>query len=131
MDRDEHLLKLRPQLNLKIDTSLPEEQFQNQTLRPILKLQHELLLAVFRQHLADKNIAFESMSAFKQRVIIENAVKKDLPVRHTIMGCIIGLLTREEYTTFLQNRIAFGKRATNLIIQRITDELVKPKLENN
>ncbi len=130
MDRDGYLLELRPHLNLNSASSLAEEQFQNQTLRPILKVQHELLLAIFRQYLADKSIAFESMSAFKQRVIIEHAVKKDLPVRHTLMGCIMGLFTREEYTIYLENRIALGKRLTSLIIQRLTSELVKINQEN-
>ena len=33
------------------DDSKPEERFQNETLRPILKVQNDLLLAVFKNYL--------------------------------------------------------------------------------
>jgi hypothetical protein len=69
------------------------------------------------------------MSTFKQRLTIENAVKKDLPLRHTLLGCIIGHLTTEEYTIYLLNKIAFHKRITSLLIQRLSDSLVTPEKE--
>ena len=45
--RDEQkLLQLRPELQLPTLQSGVEEQFQNQTLRPILKMQHPLLASL-------------------------------------------------------------------------------------
>lgn len=129
MNRDSQLLKVRPQVETDTQGTLPEELFQNQTLRPLLKLQNEVLIAIFQSYLADKHISFEGMGAFKQRIAIENAIKKDLPVRHTLLGCIIGLLTKEEYEIFLANRVAYNKRLTSLIIQRLTSQLVKAEKE--
>lgn len=126
MQRDQHLLQLRPVLELNSAESLAEEKFTHITLRPILKLQHHLLMALFHHYLEEKAIPLLSMNAFKQRISIENAVKKDLPLRHTLMGCVIGHFTSEEYTVFLSNRIAFQKRLTALLIQRIADTLIKP-----
>ncbi|QHT71553.1 glyoxalase [Rhodocytophaga rosea] len=125
MSRDSQLLNVRPTLHIDSESALPEEQFQNQTLRPILKLQNDLLLVIFESFLAEKSIHFERLTAFQQRVSIENAIKKDLPVRHTLIGCIMGLLTKAEYETFLANRLAYNKRLTALIISRLTDQLVK------
>jgi hypothetical protein len=125
MSRDSQLLNVRPTLPLENKLALPEEQFQNQTLRPILNLQNDLLLAIFESYLTDKSILFERLTAFQQRITIENAIKKDLPVRHTLIGCVMGLLTKEEYESFLANRLAYNKRLTALIIGRLTDQLVK------
>lgn len=125
MNRDSHLLKVRPQIDADTQDTLPEELFQNQTLRPILKLQNELLVALFQSYLAEKHIPFDTLNAFKQRITIENAIKKDLPIRHTLLGCIMGLLTKTEYETFLANRLPYNKRLTALIIQRLNSQLVK------
>lgn len=126
MQRDHKLLQLRPILELPTENSQVEEQFATITLRPVLKLQHNLLVALFLHYLEEKSISLASMNAFKQRVTIENAIKRDLPLRHTLMGCIIGLFTEKEYTQLLSNRIAFQKRLTGLLIQHLTDTLIKP-----
>jgi hypothetical protein len=126
MQRDQQLLGLRPVLDLNSSNALADEQFANLTLRPVLKLQHKLLMALFQHYLEEKSIPFSSMNAFKQRIMIENAVKKDLPLRHTLMGCIIGHFTEEEYSRFLSSRMAFQKRLTGLLIQRLTDALITP-----
>ena len=42
MNRDQNVRSIRPELDLKNKNTLPIEKFQNETLRPILKLQHEL-----------------------------------------------------------------------------------------
>jgi hypothetical protein len=125
MSRDEKLLQLRPTIELDTDQSLPEQHFAAVTLRPVLKLQHHLLIALFNHYLVEKSINLSSMSAFKQRLAIENAIKRDLPLRHTLMGCIIGHFTGEEYDTYCLNRVAYHKRLTGLLIQRISDALIK------
>ena len=52
-DRPNDLLRIRPQISKTIDypNMGAEERFQNATLRPILKLQNPLLLAVFRNYI--------------------------------------------------------------------------------
>ena len=49
--RDEALLAIRPTIpQAKIsDNTSEEERFQNQTLRPILKLQHPIFIEIFKQ----------------------------------------------------------------------------------
>jgi hypothetical protein len=126
MHRDEKLLELRPLIKVETDISLPEETFANLTIRPILMLQHHLVVSLFNHYLEDKAIRFNTMSAFKQRLLIENAVKRDLPLRHTLMGCIIGHFTVEEYGTYFSNKLAFHKRLTSLLIQRLSDTFIKP-----
>ena len=105
--------------------TLPDELFQNLTLRPVIKLQHHLLLAIFGKYLEEKSIKFTAMGVFQQRLTIENAVKRDLPLRHMLIGCIVGCFTMEEYSMFLANRVSINKRITSLIIQKFTHDLIK------
>ena len=42
---DEKKISIRPELNLS--STIPDEDFQNRTLRPVLKLQHDLILLLF------------------------------------------------------------------------------------
>ena len=56
-----------------IDTS-PAEQFQNDVLRPIIKMQHELLMAYFKNYIAQKKINFNGLPTFKQIEFIESFI---------------------------------------------------------
>ena len=50
--RDDLLLQLRgATIGITNDINSDEENFQNQTLRPILKIQNDLLLAVFSNYI--------------------------------------------------------------------------------
>ena len=50
-DRPNDLLRIRPEIKktMEFASMSAEERFQNETLRPILKLQNPLFLAVFLQ----------------------------------------------------------------------------------
>ena len=53
---DEHKIQIRPIIpSAQVNTSQSdEENFQNAVLRPIIKLQHDLLMHHFEQHLRDR-----------------------------------------------------------------------------
>lgn len=53
----------------ELASSLPEEKFQNQTLRPILKWQNELLLEVFRNYASKQKVySFHSLQKKKKPI---------------------------------------------------------------
>ena len=57
--RDNQLLLLRPAITIDLDKqSLDIENFQNQTLRPILKFQNELILDLVLNHINKNEIVF-------------------------------------------------------------------------
>ena len=59
-DRPNDLLRIRPQIKKtqQFSTTSTEERFQNETLRPILKLQNPLLLAVFHNYIEKRKGVF-------------------------------------------------------------------------
>ena len=97
--KSELLLSLRPIIpNAKvIDGMRAEEKFQNITLRPIIKLQHDLFILVFRNYISKRKNVFYELSLTKQIDYIENAIHKDMKFRNSIKGMIIGHFTLEEY----------------------------------
>lgn len=106
----------------ELASSLPEEKFQNQTLRPILKWQNELLLEVFRNYASKQKGVFFSLSPEKKEAYIENVIQKDIKFRNTIKGIVIGLFSLEEFQDYIKNSSNLNKRMMNLVIERLKSQ---------
>ncbi|WP_432670870.1 glyoxalase [Flavobacterium sp. SM2513] len=122
--RDEFINQLRGTAfgKLTVDTS-DEEFFQNETLRPIMKLQNDLLVAVFQRYTVLSKVKFTEFSNEKKLDFIENTIKKDTKFRNTLKGIVIGFFTLEEYNRYRVNSSALGKRITNLLIERLQSQV--------
>ena len=104
--------------------SLSEEYFQNNTLRPILKLQNELLIEVFKNYSTKQKNTFFDLSPEKKEKYIENAIQKDLKFRNSLKGMIIGLFSVEEYQEYIKNSSNLNKRMMNLLIERLKSQVM-------
>lgn len=124
-DRHNDLLRIRPQIkkHQTFDTMSSEERFQNETLRPVLKLQNPLLIAAFVNYASKHKGVFFDITTDKQLAYIENAVYKDQKFRNALKGMIIGHFTVEEYNIYTQNSSQLNKRMMNLVITRLQDQL--------
>ncbi len=123
--RDTALLSLRPripsaQLN---DSMSSEESFQNKTLRPISKLQNDLLVAVFKNYVRKHKNVFYDLSIEKRLDYIENAIHKDMKFRNSLKGIIIGQFTIEEYALYTENSSALNKRMMNIVKERLKSNI--------
>ncbi|TAF68294.1 MAG: glyoxalase [Flavobacterium sp.] len=103
--------------------SSSEEAFQNQTLRPILKLQNDLFLASFENYITKNKKDFYSLSTEKKLLLIENSIQKDIKFRNALKGIVIGLFTLEEYQTYIQNSSNLNKRMMNMLIERLKSQI--------
>ncbi|MDG0967417.1 MAG: glyoxalase [Flavobacteriaceae bacterium] len=124
-DRHNDLLRIRPQIkkHQTFDSMSDEERFQNETLRPVLKLQNPLLLATFVNYATKHKGVFFDIPTDKQLAYIENAVHKDQKFRNALKGMIIGQFTLEEYNIYTQNSSQLNKRMMSLVITRLQDQL--------
>jgi hypothetical protein len=109
--------------------STTEELFQNEVLRPILKLQNDLFLAVFLNYLGKNIIAFKIHTQEKKMTIIENALQKDIKLKNILKGMIIGLFTTDEYTLYLKNSSSLNKRMMSMLAERLKSQV--KSLEND
>lgn len=131
-DRSINLNQIRPVITsaLIYDTMSNDERFQNVTLRPVIKLQNELLIEVFKNYVSKHKNVFYELSLSKQLDYIENAIHKDMKFRNSLKGMVIGQFTIEEYDIYIKNSSALNKRMMNLVKERIVDhiQLLVPKV---
>ena len=123
--RSEHLLSIRPVISsAKIyDSMSSDELFQNKTLRPIIKMQHDLFIAVFKNYIKKRKNVFYDLTLQKQLAYIDNAIHKDMKFRNSLKGMIIGQFTTEEYELYMENSSALNKRMMNIVKERLLDSI--------
>ncbi len=100
------------------------EQFQNQTLRPILKLQNDLLVVLFRDYITLRKGKYYDLSSTGKAQFIADSLKKDQKFKHLLLGSIVGLFTLPEYELYQEHRAEINRRVTTLLIQRLQDQLL-------
>ena len=103
--------------------SSEEEVFQNSTLRPILKLQNDLIIAVFQSYLNQNKIPFNDFSLDKKMKTIEVAILKDISFQNTLRGIVVGLFTVNEFSLYSNNTSGFNKRIRSMLIERLQSQL--------
>ena len=123
--RDSLLLCMRPEIpSAKINPNMSSDEcFQNQTLRPVAKLQNDLLLAVFRNYVAKHKNVFYGFSVEKKMDYITNALQKDIKFRNSLKGMVIGQFTSEEYAQYITNSSSLNKRMMSLVIESLQDNI--------
>lgn len=117
--RTEKITNLRPSLNIDNSLATPEEAFQNLTLRPILKFQHEVLVAVFDHYIILRKNTFSGLSKIDKSAYIAHTIKTDLKFKNRLLGLILGLFSVEEINFFYAHEAEMTRRLTALLIQRL------------
>lgn len=123
--RDQILIDIRPEIaSAKVlPGTSSEEAFQNITLRPVVKMQNDLLLLAFHNYISKHKNMFQSLSVEKKIEYIEKALQKDSKFRNSLKGMIIGQFTLEEFEVYMQNSSALTKRMINLVKERLIDQV--------
>ena len=119
--RDTYLKSLRPDIltkTIKTEMSM-DEYFQNTVLRPIIKFQNDLLIAVFLQFCRKYKNVFFDLSIEKKVLYIESVIAKDSKLRSSFRDMIIGLFSVQEYSEYLINASALNKRMTGIVKERL------------
>ena len=123
--RDEQLMALRPAIPVAriISDTSDEERFQNETLRPILKLQNPLLLSLFRHHIHRRKNAFYQLPKPQRPAYVQQALQKDIALRNTVKGIVIGHFTEAEWEQYTERAGPLDKRIVQLATQRLQSQL--------
>ena len=121
-DQRKSIRPLIPSISISEQTSLAE-QFQNETLRPIIKLQHDLLIAIFKDYFKKSKQPFSDLAKEQQAVFVNQVFQKDIAFRNELCGVIIGQFTVEEYRQYAQSKSSYNKRLKDIIQQRIISNL--------
>ena len=120
MNRDKKINSLRPDLSLPNTDKKPLELFQNEILRPILKLQHDLTLSLLSNH---KNYKPDIVNFTRQQYdnYITKYIQTNLDLRNQLLGSIIALFTSPELELYLVSRKELNKRIIQMQMKRFVD----------
>lgn len=123
--RSSDLIRIRPDIKSSQinDLMSDEERFQNETLRPILKMQNDLFVLVFKNYIRKHKNVFLDLSFDQKSTYIENAIQKDIKFRNSLKGIVIGMFSLEEYQRYILNSSALNKRMMNMLIERLKDQM--------
>jgi hypothetical protein len=113
--------QLRPLITSikKTEYASLEEKFQNEVLRPILKLQHEFIISCFEHFLILNKVQFNELSSIQKADVIQKLFKTDLRLKMELRSLIIGLFTYEEYKAYLIHSSRLNKRIYSMIQKRV------------
>ena len=122
--RDLFLKELRGNvIGIVTNQSSDDERFQNEVLRPILKLQNDLFVAAFIDYVIKNKIDFNSFSVDKKMTVIDTILQKDIKFRNTLKGMIIGLFTSYDFSIYTKNETSLSKRMMIMLIERLKSQL--------
>jgi len=115
--------KIRPVLtNLSLNLSENEaEYFQNKVLRPIIKLQSDLILAHLNAKLQGLKIQINELNEKKKKEILKSIFSKDLAHKREVIGIIIGQFELEEFQTYSEMSKEINKRIIQISLNRCLD----------
>ena len=116
-------LSIRPTINTTYEAENPNEQFQNKTLRPILKMQNDLICRMYLHYMEKRKVPFYQMSTQKRFEQIAHSVSKDNRLRGLLFGMVVGMFTLVEMDYYRQYEGEINRRITSLVIQRLESQL--------
>ena len=119
--------KVRPNLpesivegNLKVD-----ELFQNMVLRPVIKMQHDILILRVQSYFLSKKVVFHMMDKKKRINAIESAFQNDNAFKKEVQGMILGQLNPEEFQRYLKSERSMNKRIIQMVRNRMLDSILE------
>jgi len=118
--------QIRPTIRTikKLSDTSPEEKFQNESLRPVIKLQHDLIVCYFDDYLNRKKIKFIEFDATKKLEVISQVFSRDNQLKSDFRGMIVGLFTLEEFKVYLKMPSPINKRINSIIQQRVISHFI-------
>ena len=119
--------KVRPNLPKSlIEGHLKQEElFQNMVLRPVIKMQHDILILRVKSYFLSKRVVFNVMDQKKRTKAIEQAFLNDHPFKKEIQGMIIGQLSQDEFKQYLQFEKSVNKRIFQMVKNRMLDSIIE------
>jgi len=124
MEYQQWLVEIRPEIIVtNSDNSLTEE-FQNETVRPILKLLNTTIIEFSRSFIAALDINFKNKTNQEIEQILINLVKKHPTFKTYLLGMVISYFTKIELSTYLASQKQHNKRIYILLQERLRSQLL-------
>ena len=118
--------KERPVLSDLVNSGISDiERFQNEVIRPVVKMQHFLLITSFKNYLQKRKIDFSVLPDKKQRSKVSAVFKTDNNFKNMTLGLIIGHFSKDEFLFYTNNSSEINRRILQINSQRIKDSILE------
>ena len=124
MRDDSELISLRPEVFTEDTTVSGIETFQNLVLRPILKYQHTLIIQLTKSHDLFQKQFSKSRTIQEKRTVIKQFFITQVNFKYFLIGQICGIMTNDEFNTYLKNKKELDKRLVGMLTERILSHYV-------
>ncbi len=123
MNTNERSASVRPLVATEPTAVSPAEQFQNQTIRPILKLLDDSIQTLWQHHWPKRKTPFDRFTAQEKIAYIERAVREDTRLRLTLIGMVLGHFTPDEWVVFTADEAEITRRIGSMLTQRLQSQV--------
>ena len=123
--------KVRPVLKNLINSNTSDlEIFQNQVIRPIIKMQNNLLTVFFKNYLRNRKIEFDRLKSEDQEKKVKTILTKDTNFKNILIGSIVGHFDENEIEIYLKSTSELNKRIIQIVKQRLLDNYITQEEES-
>ncbi|MBT9393277.1 hypothetical protein KLP40_08885 [Hymenobacter sp. NST-14] len=96
--------------------------FLHTVLRPVLKLQNPVLLAVVADFVADHHMPLTRVAPADQERLLAGLLARNTKLRYTVIGLVVGAFTTGELAFYRQHRPELNRRLLELATRRVQDQ---------
>jgi hypothetical protein len=121
--RDKQIKSILPKIQSDNTSASVNETFQNETLRPILKFQNEIILQYFEQFIIENKIEFVLLKHHLKITQINNLFKTNIQFKQFYLGLIVALFSLNEFQFYTQNKKEINKRIISMLIERLCSQI--------
>lgn len=100
------------------------EDFQNKVLRPIIKMQSDLLINHLNAKLDSLKVDLSEYKCEKQEEILTKLFHKDQAFKREIVGMVIGHFDTKEYESYVPINKEINRRIVQIVLNRCLDLMV-------
>ena len=123
MNTNERTTPARPLIATEPTAVSLAEQFQNQTIRPILKLLDGSIQTLWHHHWPKRKTPFDRLTKSDKLAYIERAVREDTRLRLTLVGMVLGQFTPDEWQAFVADEAEITRRMVSMLTQRLQTQV--------
>lgn len=121
--RDSALLAFRPVVHAAPEAAHTEaEAFLHRTLRPVLKLQNDTLLALVAADVSKRVPGFDRFAPDDARDRLGALLRSDSRLKRVLLGVVLGMLTADELAVALSHEAEIRRRIVALLAERVTSQ---------
>ena len=122
-NREKQLKNILPLIEGNKPTDSPNEAFQNDTLRPVLKFQNDLIIQYFENFIAENKIDFALLKYSHKITKVHDLFKTNIQFKQFYLGLIVGYFTKADFVFYSLNKKEVNKRIIAMLIERICSQI--------